>query len=306
MDDKDAADAFALLGSDVRLGVLRALADAERTHGDDPGPYDVGFSTLYDVVDIDSSSAFAYHLDELTGIFVEQTKAGYRLSDRGQRVVRAILAGTYTDRPEFGPVTLDGYCPVCRASTLRAVHEVDRLVVACADCETRLVSEELTASQVAGRSDDEVLQSVAVRIRADLGQATDGVCGACGGRIDSSVETIETPNGDAIDTRPMFHGDCRACRRSITAPIECCLCYHPAVSGFYWDHGVVLRNEPLWETLRRLDGDEWQTNPVDEGYNSRIILDGDELRLTVSPTLDVLETRAFESRDAERPPRNID
>lgn len=290
MPDEDASDAFALLGSAARIGVLRALAAAEHEHGDDPGPYDVSFAALYDAVDVDSSSAFAYHLDRLEGVFVERTDHGYRLSDRGQRVVRAILAGTYTEPAAFGPVTLDGYCPLCGATLLRATHDADRLTISCGECEARLVSEELTASQVADRTDDEVLASVATRIRADLDQAIDGVCGSCGGRVDIKVEDVGP--GHATDTgtdeaRPMFRGDCRACHRRVNAPIECCLFYHPAVRGFYWEHGVDLRAEPLWMSLRRLDGDEWHVDPSAADYVCTVTLGDGLLQLTVSPSLDV-------------------
>lgn len=306
MADEAAADAFALLGSEVRLDVLRALADAERTHADAPGPYDVSFGALYDAVDADSSSAFAYHLDKLDGVFVEHTDEGYRLSDRGQRVVRAVLAGTYTERADFGPVSLAGYCPVCEASTLRATHADDRLAIACADCGARLVSEELTASQVADRTDDEILASVATRVRADLQQALDGVCGACGGRVDPHVEAVETLDGDAADTRPMFRGDCRACHRRVNAPIECCLFHHPAVAGFYWDHGVRIDEEPLWQALRRLDGDEWRTETREAGFRCRVRLGGDELRLDVTDTLAVSRARTVETRTTDGTPRESD
>lgn len=293
MHDEAQSDAFALLGNAIRLDVLRALAAAEREHGDDAGPYDVSFAALYDVVDVDSSSAFAYHLDKLEGVFVEHTDHGYRLSDRGQRVVRAILAGTYTDRAEFGPVSLDGYCPHCGATTLRATHEADRLTISCSECERRLVSEELTASQVADRTDDEVLASVATRIRADLDQSIDGVCGACGGRVDVQMENVETTSATDTgrsETRPMFRGDCRSCHRRVNAPIECCLFYHPVVQGFYWEHGVALREEPLWESLRRLDGDEWQVIATATGYDCTVTLADDSLHLAVSPSLTIVST----------------
>lgn len=292
MTDEDAADAFALLGSDVRLGVLRALAMAELDHGDDPGPYDVRFSTLYDAVAVDSSSAFAYHLEKLEGIFIEQTDDGYRLTDRGQRVVRAILAGTYTDRAAFGPVDLDGHCPVCGATTLRATNEADKLVVACVECGTALVTEELPASQVTDRSTEAVLDSIAVRVRADLEQAVDGVCGSCGGPIEATVEAIDI----AGRTRWLFRGDCPACHRRVNAPVEWCLFAHPAVAGFYWDHGIVLRDEPIWQAFRRLEGDEWTLDRTDDGFQCVVRLDDDRLELAVASDLSVRDAQLLNAR----------
>jgi hypothetical protein len=291
MDDGDDADAFALLGSAVRLDVLRALADAERVHGDAAGPYDVGFSALYDAVDVDSSSAFAYHLEKLTGVFVEHTDHGYRLSDRGQRVVRAVLAGTYTERATFGPVDLDGFCPHCEHTTLRATHADDRLAIGCTDCGARLVSEELTASMVADRSDADILASVATRIRADLDQAVDGVCGSCGGQVDVTLETVDALEAPG-PARVLFRGDCRACHRRVNAPIECCLFTHPAVAGFYWAHGTPIRDEPLWESLRRLDGDEWRVEATAAGYACRVTLDGEALTVIVTDEMAVTDVTA--------------
>ncbi len=235
------------------------------------------------------------------------------------RVVRAILAGTYTERVDFGPVTLDGYCPFCEGATLQATHAEDRLVISCRDCERQLVSEELTAGQVADRTDDEVLASVAVRVRSDLEQAVDGVCGACGGRVDPTIDAVRVPDAadggddDQVDadrspeSRYLFRGDCRACHRRVNAPVECCLFAHPTVAGFYWNHGILLRDEPIWVALRRLDGDEWTIQQTDDeagdgaggepvaGFDCQIMLDGDELHLDVAPDLTVRRATTVET-----------
>ena len=99
--DLSPAEAFAIHGNDLRVDVLRALADAER-EGAGPGdPYGLSFSELYERVDAESTAGFAYHLDRLAGTFVSRSESGYRLTDLGERIIRAILAGTYNERPSL-------------------------------------------------------------------------------------------------------------------------------------------------------------------------------------------------------------
>jgi hypothetical protein len=85
-------EAFAVLGNEIRVDVLRTLAAA-----DEP----LAFSELYDRVDVADSGQFNYHLDQTLGHFVVDGDDGYRLADPGRRVVEAVLSGAVTDRPEM-------------------------------------------------------------------------------------------------------------------------------------------------------------------------------------------------------------
>lgn len=80
-------EAFAVLGDETRLGILRALGEAGEP---------IAFSELYDRLAIDDSGQFSYHLDQLVDHFVRKHEGVYELTQAGRRVVMAVLAGTVT------------------------------------------------------------------------------------------------------------------------------------------------------------------------------------------------------------------
>jgi len=103
-DADDPTDPLALLGHELRIEILRALADADR-----PLP----FSTLRERVDERDAGRFNYHLTELCRYFVRETDDGYELGPAGTRVVD--VSGHAADggaTPATDP-TADGECPVC-------------------------------------------------------------------------------------------------------------------------------------------------------------------------------------------------
>jgi len=56
-------EAFAALGNENRVEILRAFADAQSEER-----LPLAFSDLYDRVDIDGTNQLAYHLDKLEGV----------------------------------------------------------------------------------------------------------------------------------------------------------------------------------------------------------------------------------------------
>jgi len=113
-------DAFAVLGNETRMEILRALGAAD-------GP--LAFSTLRERVGVRDSGQFTYHLDELTGHFVERSDEGYRLRRAGERVIEAVLSGAVTEAPEREP-TLEESVECCDD------HAGDHSAV-CGVCESR-------------------------------------------------------------------------------------------------------------------------------------------------------------------------
>jgi DNA-binding transcriptional ArsR family regulator len=123
-DDPSPTDAFALLGDETRVGILRALGEAA-------GP--LSFSTLRERVGTRDSGRFNYHLDRLVGHFVARTDEGYTLRRVGERVVVAVQSGSVTATPELGPTLVDESCPFCGAQV--GVHyREERLGVFCTEC----------------------------------------------------------------------------------------------------------------------------------------------------------------------------
>jgi len=99
----DAEDAFSLLGESLRLDIIRVLWEAGRGNP-------VRFSNLYDHIDVSDSSRFNYHLQQLIPHYVRKSEEGYRLTEAGERIVRAVNAGTYTEYTEMEDFDVRGTC----------------------------------------------------------------------------------------------------------------------------------------------------------------------------------------------------
>ncbi|WP_123536158.1 ArsR/SmtB family transcription factor [Halosimplex salinum] len=113
----DPADAFAVLGDETRLAILRALADA-----DEPLP----FSRLRERAGVRDSGRFSYHLRRLCEYFVRETDEGYELGHTGSRVVAATAAAggeSSAASAATGPVESDE-CPVCGAEDCEKLFHV--------------------------------------------------------------------------------------------------------------------------------------------------------------------------------------
>jgi hypothetical protein len=103
MDDADATDALEVLGNEIRIDILRELADAD-------GP--LAFSTLRTRVGVRDTGKFNYHLTRLCEYYVRRTESGYELGHAGTRVVSAADPGRASSRTDGGAST-DEACPVC-------------------------------------------------------------------------------------------------------------------------------------------------------------------------------------------------
>lgn len=282
--DRNAVEAIEALGDRRRLEILFALADREwerRTAG-----HAMSFTELYDEVDVDSTSQFAYHLKRLVGRFVTETSEGYRLTHAGDRIVRAVRSGLYESTPTFEAVDVDGACPFCRESELVADSHDERFVVRCAACDGTLLVDSFPRSQAANRSPSEVAESFGHRIWGSFVATRGGVCPVCYGRVDTSVDSHER-EGRTFHT---ITGTCRACRIVIHFPIEVPVAFHPVAAAFLWRHGVSLFETPLWELLGHVTSDDWTTeveSTVPLAARFEITLDDETLVLAMDDALTV-------------------
>lgn len=274
--DLSPEEAFALLGDRTRVSILRALADAEREAWDNDAT--VSFSDLYERVDANNTSQFAYHLEKLTGVFLAKTDDGYTLTFAGETVVRAIRAGTYHDRIEFGPVALSGRCLACGSERLQAVYETF-LEVRCPDCETTLLTCPLTPQQVRERTPEEVLSSCERVARTKYQLTLQGTCEECSGRTEGAIRRTDSPIGEVH----IHVSECTGCGHAVSMPAAMALFHHPAVIGFLWDRGIDADEIPIWERLELL-AEQWETNVVRmDPFEAEVtITQGDErLRATI-------------------------
>lgn len=282
--DEDVVDAIGALGSRTRLEILLALAGAQRERQEQW--LRMSFTELYDAVGVSSTSQFSYHLDRLVGPFLAETGDGYRLTYAGDKIVRTILAGLYENTRSFDDTDVDGICVFCGTDSLVATVAEEQFVVRCASCDTRLLTDLLPESQTRHRSTSEIVDSVGVRIWGSFTLIRNGVCPECYGLIDTDVEAHRH------DDRTLYtlESTCRECWITLHVPIEAVAVLHPAVTGFFWEHGISVLERPLWEFFEHIASKTVTTTveTVDPlAATFEIELDGESRRFEVDGELTV-------------------
>ncbi len=251
-------NAFAALGSEHRVEILRVLVAAV-----EDGESGLSFTELYDRTGIDSSSQFSYHLDRLEGLFVRESDGEYAPTGAGERVVRAVRSGIYDGAPSFHATTVDGQCPNCAATTLRAEYRDRQLAVACGDCGTRVVTYDLPPAATRGREPVETLRSCNRRALWEYHTAVAGTCPTCSG-----ATTVDIEPGNEGEYACV--AECDQCGLRLFGPLELPLFRHPAVISFYWERGTDVTDLELWRL------------PAFIGDADRRVLDTDPLRLEIT------------------------
>jgi hypothetical protein len=172
---------------------------------------------------------------------VRETDGEYRPTSAGERVVRAIRSGMYTESPSFESVTVDGRCPACESTTLRAAYGEPHLEAGCTDCDTTVVTYDLSPAETAGRIPMETLRACNRRVLREYETAIAGSCPTCNGKTAVDIE-CGPEDGDYACLAL-----CSQCRLRLFAPVELPLFGHPAVVAFYWERGVDVTELPLWQ-----------------------------------------------------------
>jgi hypothetical protein len=244
MDEMAPTDAFSVLGNEIRVGILRELADVMQESGSE---WESGlpFSTLRERVGVDDPGKFNYHLDRLRGTFVEKTDDGYVLRYPGLMVVSAIRAGTYTGGDETETVETGEDCPRCDGD-LTATYGNGFLELAC-DEDDLLSRVLLPPGATEGRTTAELLELANRSARRDMSHAADGVCPYCWGQVDATIRWPEETSlfEDTSAAGPKVHYDCTRCWAEIHVPLAGVATLHPAVVAFYHDHGVNVHDWPF-------------------------------------------------------------
>ncbi|WP_121821749.1 DUF7351 domain-containing protein [Halostella salina] len=274
-----ADDAFGLLGDDTRLGVLRALSEAD-------GP--LGFADLRAAAGVEDSGQFNYHLDRLVGQFVAKNEDGYLLTPAGRRVVGAVLAGQYTKGVESDPVAVDAACPHCDG-TLAANFDEWNVRIACDDCDRNVIRLGVPPGAFEEYPRPEWPRVAERWTRREFGRFVDGFCPNCHGPTTSTLE--RSPEG-VLDTYPFgVRYVCDRCGTGMFANVEAHVLFRPAVVAFHYERGIDVTETPIWEL-------DWAVTPRAEAVAEDplrvevpVTVDGDRLRLTLDADATVVETR---------------
>lgn len=279
--DLSPSDAFALLGSEHRVKILRALLDLLR----DREEYPASFSTLRAEAGIGVSSQFSYHLRELTGHFLERTEEGYAFRYAGWKVATAILAGTYNQRGGFTAISIDGTCPCCGMDALEATYRDEWMQVDCTACETQLTRYPFPPGGLAERSPPEFLHAFDRHVRAHIRLARDGVCPACTGPMTPFVNQKET---DTTAGRAAGY-ECARCGNRLYPSIGMGLLDEPVVREFHRNREPEVDAVPYWELGFCVD-DRCTTVTNEDPWRCEVVVasDGDILVLELNEELSMI------------------
>ncbi|WP_135821982.1 winged helix-turn-helix domain-containing protein [Halostella litorea] len=238
MTDDDAARspeaAFSLLSNETRFAILRALYDADDRS--------LSFSELRERTGVRDSGQFNYHLGKLVGVFVGEVDDGYALRYAGRRVIGAVLSGAYTRELTVDPVPVDGRCFDCGGG-LEATYRDERARIGCRDCGLSVTEFGVPPGLVEGYDREELPYAFDRWIRTQMSQFFAGFCPRCLGRMRTTVD--DEPDDD-LGLPGLTHA-CDRCTFSSVSVVGSAVIDHPAVVAFHHDHGVDLRETPLWE-----------------------------------------------------------
>lgn len=302
--DGDPSPAFDALADERRLSVLRTLYSVERD-GDPHEENGLSFSTLYERTSFDDTPTFSYHLDKLTGRYVETSEAGYRLTATGDRVVQTVLGGLYADAPSFETEPVDATCPSCSASPTEFRYEDGIVVIECPNCSTPFVHENVQPALLADRSPEEASRAYERTIRQKIELTLAGVCPACSGQVDIDVRRSD----ERISLSWLAVSECAQCSKPTTFVPYQALRFHPVVISFYWDRGVDLTDLPFWHVIEFVTDGEWEPTVVDpDPFTCRVDIhrDGDTLSVALDDALRVTDATLETTRNPLGPEQPVD
>ncbi len=304
-----ATEAFGLLGNETRLAILLALWEDYDPHAADNS---MPFSELFDRVDYDDPGSFSYHLQQLSGQFIRQhpDEGGYELRVSALRFIHAVIAGAGVQDATLEPTAIDQSCPFCDSTT--TIRYQDGLVIhVCTDCEG--VTAEGSAdgflnavpfdpAGLTDRTPAEIRAASRVAAWRQTQFMFDGLCPACSGPVDRWLDCCvdHESNGicDNCGTRfaVLARFECRTCKNHNVSSPRALVMFHPAVIGFYVNHGVStrIRADDIESVQRVFDlMESHEVNLItDDPPRAEIVVShgSDELRLTLDQAVIVAGT----------------
>ncbi len=297
--DPQAIESFALLSDPTRLSILIALWEHEFPHG---ATSCLSFSELRQRVGIRDSGKFNYHLDQLSGEFIERTEEGYSLSRAGARFVRTVISWTGAEDVAFDDSEVETRCPFCDAPLLVRYRD-ESFVAECQGCDgggaivdNKLAKAIFPPAGVENRTPDEVLHAATRYILHITHVMLDGVCPVCACAVEHELSVCpdhDTTEGICETCDSRFAGfvrmACSSCRAPNSAPVWLILIDHPAVITFYHERGIEF-DSTTWDGV-------FERYPT---CNEQVIsTDPPAVKVTFQEAADELEIVLNEALEAE-------
>lgn len=295
-------EAFAILGNETRIEILRALWEEQ-------GPS--SFADLRRRVAPADTGNFSYHLGKLTEHFVRKTDEGYALRFAGEQVVRAVLTGTITADPTVPPAVTDERCVYC-GNPVEMQYEGEVISVRCSACggvigrdypDGTYLHYEFPPAGLIDRSREAAIDAAHIFYDSKFAPMAKAVCPECAGPIDVTHEVCD-------DHAVGESGLCAVCctRYEVWSNYECAHCRyrrrtvmwfaalnHPGVIAFFYEHGLdekVPIRKLTWENarfVRDIAGTVVETDPY--RFRVTVPIDDDRLVVDMDEDLAVLSVR---------------
>lgn len=246
--------AFEVLGNETRLGALWAVWDAEAGV--------VSFSEIQDAVSVRDSGNLAYHLDRLTGRFLERDEAGYSLLPAGYYVVSIVTTGYLESAPVVSATAFGDSCPACGGELVFSYEET-YAAVSCGACERIFTRRPMPPVAIESRSVAEAVAALNAELRSDYRRYWRDVCSFCQARVDPSVVSAsEASLLEAMDASdgPFVRFECRNCEAVGEAPAGVLLFWVSEAAEFFARRGVDLQSATIWDAAAwsRAGGAWWE------------------------------------------------
>lgn len=289
-DEEDTHDAFALVGNEVRMAILRALGREQGTRGP---PAVLPFAELRAEVGPEmDSSRFNYHLQQLVGHFVESVEDGYRLRPEGTTLYRTLQAGSFDEHFSVDPIEVGATCQFCPGE-IEALYDDGRFTVRCPECEHFYYRATLPPTAVEGGIGPALLERCVQYERHLVVATTGGVCPTCVHGLDTTLLTADevTLQGGTTDhIEVITHSSCSNCGFQHYLPVGWALLADPALITFFYQRGVDVTSRPAWE-LEFAATDRHTTIRSTDPWEVALSVSqsGDTLELVVDDSLDVIE-----------------
>ncbi|QCC51702.1 DUF7351 domain-containing protein [Halapricum salinum] len=270
--------AFALLGHQVRLDILRAFFDSydpvdPDSRDDVRADRTRSYSELMASVGLRDSGKFNYHLEKLRGVYVEQVEDGYVPTASAVALYQAVVANRPTESVAVD-VDIDTPCPACGAD-LTWGYEQEYLTIECESCEQFWgLTYRFPKNGLLTQDAEDVYEALYDRLMHHVGLARTGQCPACAGVVERTIPPSRL-DGSATPTVEL---DCGTCSWHATVDIVSALQFEPRVMRALFELGIPLDSgtQATEEVLPTVTGRE-----AEESTHATIEIATDEGTATV-------------------------
>lgn len=307
-------DAFALLGNETRMAILRELWNRREKVADDADNA-LPFTELRERVGMEDPGQFNYHVNRLVDDFVDRTDSGYVLRKNAVQVLRAAVVRSETSDLELPTTEAADPCPFCGA-VVEVSYENELLVVRCTECPDEHVSDILAGGTlvnspifpptgIADRTGQDLWEARFDHVASAAFGILRDVCPVCAARPTASVDACADHETDGFCERcgstqaVMVTVRCPTCTFAWHGPAWVTAMTHPDVIAFFHEHGVYADGGLTLDVYRELLVSTQivrSTEPV--RARIAVVLGGDELAVTIDGALDVVDVTSDEATDS--------